>query len=493
MAASAPAAPGAQQPSASLCTGPDPAAALGDDASCVICLEYFTDPVTIECGHTFCRSCLSRYMKQQDLTISCPRCRHRFGQSGLRPNTELSAVAQAFRQIRMEASARPQRSCCEGHSQVKRSSVCPVCWEPQNDQCHNGGSEEDGSEEYKPHLLKCLAALQAALEEVLKEKVQQEERDGCCRTQFRRQRLRIELEFEGLQRFLKEEEQFLLSRLQLEEEKTLKTIQCNVAKLEERSSRLRKLIQEIEENYRQLGGDLLQASRTLLNRCKVVDVQKTEAEYLEPEKEIHHFHQQHMDLQKAVADFKEWRWARRHAVDVTLAPETAHPYLILSEDWKSVRDGDTKQDLPPTNDRFDHYTVVLGCERFSSGRHYWEVEVGHKSDWGVGVCSELARRKGRIILLPEAGYWIVRLRDGDNYSALTSSTTQINPKPVPRAVGVFLDYEAGKVSFYNAENKSHLYTFHDTFTQVLRPLFSPGVVDKGKNSGALRIRMVTSW
>lgn len=158
-----------------------------------------------------------------------------------------------------------------------------------------------------------------------------------------------------------------------------------------------------------------------------------------------------------------------------------------------MRDGDTKQDLPPTHERFDHYTVVLGCERFSSGRHYWEVEVGHKSDWGLGVCSESARRKGRIILLPEAGYWIVRLRDGDNYSALTSSTTQISPKSVPRAVGVFLDYEAGNVSFYNAENKSHLFTFHDTFTQVLRPLFSPGVVDKGKNAGTLRIRMVTSW
>ncbi|KAJ1134843.1 hypothetical protein NDU88_001289 [Pleurodeles waltl] len=187
----------------------------------------------------------------------------------------------------------------------------------------------------------------------------------------------------------------------------------------------------------------------------------------------------------------DWRRARRFAAAVTLDPDTAHPWLVLSEDERSVRDGDRAQDLPDTPQRFNHIVSVLGRERLSSGRHYWEVEVGGKTRWTLGVCDEAATRKGRISLSPKNGYWTVWHR-GSEYEALTVPPTLLTPRAPLRAVGLFLDYEAGRLSVYNVDDRSLLFTFSGaSFPPTMRPLFCPGSNKGGRNAGALRILPVT--
>nr|XP_033779533.1 butyrophilin subfamily 1 member A1-like isoform X2 [Geotrypetes seraphini] len=166
----------------------------------------------------------------------------------------------------------------------------------------------------------------------------------------------------------------------------------------------------------------------------------------------------------------EWRKCRFYAVDLTLDPETAHPNLVLSEDRKSISCGYTRQILPDNPKRFDTDLCVLGCQGFTSGKHYWEVEVGDGRCWILGVCEDSVRRKGGILHSPKGGYWTVQRRHGEN-SDLTFSDTPLSLSDSPRAVGIFLDYEAGKVSFYNPDNKSHLFNFTATFTGTLRPFF----------------------
>eukprot|EP00063_Salmo_salar_P008108 XP_013982943.1 PREDICTED: E3 ubiquitin-protein ligase TRIM21-like isoform X2 [Salmo salar] len=177
-------------------------------------------------------------------------------------------------------------------------------------------------------------------------------------------------------------------------------------------------------------------------------------------------------------------------VDVTLDPDTAHPQLILSEDRKQVIFGDVWQDLPDNPERFDISVCVMGKEGFSSGRFYYEVQVKGKTGWSLGVATKSINMKGTIYLNPEDGYWTVMLRNGQ-YWAGAVPTVPIFLREELQKVGVFVDYKEGKVSFYNVEARSHIYSFTGyTFTEKLYPFFSPGNNYTGRNSSPLVITPV---
>ncbi|EMP33513.1 Butyrophilin subfamily 1 member A1 [Chelonia mydas] len=177
---------------------------------------------------------------------------------------------------------------------------------------------------------------------------------------------------------------------------------------------------------------------------------------------------------------------REFTVDETLDPDTANPNLVLSEDQKSVRLGDKRQDLPNNPERFDTGPNVLGSEGFTGGKRYWEVEVGDKPEWALGVCRESVSRKGKVFLSPEDGYWAVWLR-GKKYEALINPLSLLPVSIRPGRVGIFLDYEAGEVSFYNVTDRSHLFTFTGTFSGTLCPYFCPGLNTGGENAAPLII------
>ncbi|XP_073423835.1 E3 ubiquitin/ISG15 ligase TRIM25-like [Dendrobates tinctorius] len=74
-------------------------AILRDELLCSICLSTFMDPVTLRCGHNFCRVCIGRVLDTQDelLLYSCPQCRKRFRvRPALMRNINLHNVAERF-------------------------------------------------------------------------------------------------------------------------------------------------------------------------------------------------------------------------------------------------------------------------------------------------------------------------------------------------------------------------------------------------------------
>uniref|UniRef100_A0A3B3DZD4 Uncharacterized protein n=1 Tax=Oryzias melastigma TaxID=30732 RepID=A0A3B3DZD4_ORYME len=178
---------------------------------------------------------------------------------------------------------------------------------------------------------------------------------------------------------------------------------------------------------------------------------------------------------------------------VTLDPNTAYPCLWVSPCRTSVHVGKIQSNLPNNPERFTRYNIVLGSEAFSSGRHYWEVEVGCKTAWGLGVANASVNRKEEISLCPQDGFWTLVLRDRGNgtseYEACTDSDDcLIYPSKPPRRVGVYLDYGRGEVAFYDAEDMSHLFTFSDAkFKEPVFPYFNPWPIINGRNQEPLTV------
>lgn len=154
---------------------------------------------------------------------------------------------------------------------------------------------------------------------------------------------------------------------------------------------------------------------------------------------------------------------------VTLDPETVSPSLSLSEDLRTVRLADKQQELPDNPKRWTGSTSVLGSQGFTAGRHYWELEVGDGDSWAVGVATESVQRKDSFQALSKI--WALRLDWNHQYTALHMPPTPLEVKEKPRRIRVHLDYEAGKVTFCNAENMVQLLQFKASFTEKVFPYF----------------------
>lgn len=178
--------------------------------------------------------------------------------------------------------------------------------------------------------------------------------------------------------------------------------------------------------------------------------------------------------------------------DVVPDPTTAYPYLLLYESRQRRYLTTPLEGVPHSKDRFLAYPCAVGKETFSSGRHYWEVGMNLTGDalWALGVCRDNVSRRDRVAKSPENGFWVVQLCKGKKYLPVTSAPTPVTLAEPPSHVGVFLDFEAGEVSFYNLKDGSHLHTYAEPeFSGPLQPFFCLGP----PKSGQMVISTVTLW
>ncbi|XP_044839033.1 E3 ubiquitin-protein ligase TRIM39-like [Mauremys mutica] len=461
---------------------PATAGEVQDEAICSICLGYLTEPVTIACGHNFCRACLSQYCAEKGAgtPLTCPQCRAQFQKGEFRPNTQLSNIVQKLKQLGLKPGKGQKEKLCERHEERLKlfceedgETICWVCEKSRDHKSHTVVPVEEAAQEYKEKLQGALGPLRKELEEALVLTSKEKEKTTKWQRTVKNKRETIAGEFNKLHTLLREEEQLLLQSLEEEERETLQRLQENVTKLSQQSSSLQQLITELEEKCQQPVVELLKDVKSTLSRSENVKLQEPEA----VSTDLKNVYKISLDMREAL---------QRFGVDVTLDPDTAHPKLVLSEDRKHVRHGDKRQDLPNNPERFDTYPEILGAEGFAGGRRYWEVEVGDKTDWVLGVCRESVSRKGESTFSLGNGHWAMWLRDG-GYKALTSPSTPLPVRVRPRRVGIFLDYEAGEVSFYNVTDRSHLFTFTGTFSGTLRPYFHPSINAGGTNAAPLII------
>ncbi|KAJ0062201.1 hypothetical protein NL108_017691 [Boleophthalmus pectinirostris] len=173
---------------------------------------------------------------------------------------------------------------------------------------------------------------------------------------------------------------------------------------------------------------------------------------------------------------------RKYSCDVSLDPNTAHRRMLLSEDHRTVTCVKEEQEYPDHDDRFTVRPQVLSCTGLR-GRCYWEVDwSGRRVEIAVSY-REIRRSGGGEC---EFGFndhsWCLRIYDdGEYFVWYNSNSTRLHRcchserggVPCGR-VGVFLDSEAGALSFYDVSSAGelfHLWTFSSSFSEPLFPGF----------------------
>lgn len=197
-------------------------------------------------------------------------------------------------------------------------------------------------------------------------------------------------------------------------------------------------------------------------------------------------------LQEKIRKLKdeiEWRRSTTYDDDVTLDPNTAPARFAVSEDRKSVNPRPGNEEQPPPNnpEDFDGTRIVLGSEGFTSGKHYWEVDVNTKTGWSLGVLEE---DENGII---STRRWGLSLYKNKYKSLSLEKNAQLTVGGNLTKVGVFVDYTGKTVSFYSVDSKSKLCALTSTFTKTIKPFLNPGDYSEGENSGALSICTVAEW
>ncbi|XP_062904300.1 ras/Rap GTPase-activating protein SynGAP-like isoform X5 [Mobula hypostoma] len=332
----------------------------------------------------------------------------------------------------------------------------------------------------KDKLEKSLSFLQQQMEEVFRS--QSEEEANMLKLKRMAESLgqNIAAEFTTLHQFLNQEEEQMKGKLKEDVERISRQLRENLQRITEKRASIERTILEIQERLNVQETAFLADVKSLIERSYVKFKKPPEVPL-------------NLLLGEFGGPLQLIVWKRMLKVispvpaALTLEPSTAHPELLISEDLKSVRLSDTWQELPDNPERFDDCVSVLSAQGFDSGRHYWQVEVGNKTMWDVGLAKESVSRKGSIILSPEDGFWTIWLRNGNEYEALSTPSSFLSLRTKPKTIGVFLDYEKGQVSFYNADDMSVIYTFCDSFSERLFPYFSPGESDGGKNAEPLKL------
>ncbi|XP_075945832.1 E3 ubiquitin-protein ligase TRIM21-like [Anarhichas minor] len=484
-----------------------------DQFLCSICLDVFTDPVLIPCGHNFCKACITEHW-DIDAPYQCPNCKKGFNtRPELRVNTFISEMAAQFRQ---SAQQKASSSSSEQQAAKPGEVPCDVCtgtklkpwmlyllglmcvfmlWIILNHKTHVVVLLKEEYEGTKAELERTKTEIQQMLQEreikiqEIKHSVEISEEDADREIADGVQ------VFTALKESVERSQAELINTIKEKQRKTEKQAEGFIKELEQEISELKKRSTEVEQLSRSEDHlHLLQSFRTLNTATPTKNwtgVRVSPPSYEGTVRRAVNQLEETLSEQMEKLFEVELKRVQQSAVDVTLDPDTAHPNLILSDDGKQVHDSDVTKNLPDNPERFDDWVNVLAKQSFSSGRFYYEVQVKEKTEWELGVARESINRKGQITLSPQDGYWTIWSLKEIGYYALADPPVRLSLKSQPQKVGVFVDYEEGLVSFYDVDAAALIYSFTGCcFTEKLYPFFSPCNNNGGRNSAPLIISPV---
>ncbi|XP_063795521.1 E3 ubiquitin/ISG15 ligase TRIM25-like [Pseudophryne corroboree] len=563
---------------------------LRRELDCSICLNIYTDPVTLKCGHNFCRVCIDHVLDTQGGSgvFTCPECRAEYpDRPPLERNRKLCNIAERVRSIPEEGTGVFCTYCV--HSQVSvlktclkcEASLCDIHWRTHNKSAEHVLVDPTTSLEKRicsihKEILKyfctedavciCVSCSLAGehrghLVEMLGEASEKKkEKLGNVLQKLTTKREETEKSIHSLQECMREDQgkaagltetiTALIREIRFQLEDLEKRVLYEISRQEKRVSlSVFELIQQLELNKDEMARKMrhieelcnMSDPMTVLQEpgtddlcdteelCCMTDpktiVQKQDREKEEEEEEVleggteeneeerGNEENEERDNEEEEGDTEEGEKHNEHVhkvgdldvglilgklqtlsdiitginvcfyvqkpEDISLDVNTAGNYILISGDMKTVSTSSIEQNHPETPERFQDHSQVLSTRRFSSGRHYWDVDVSKSIFWSVGMCYPSTERIGDQ---SEIGYnnksWCLDRTDNE-YSVIHDSEKIPLSDSIPYdRVRMYLDYEAGQLSFYSlCDMIRHLHTVTATFTEPLQVIL--GVWEEG--------------
>ncbi|NXO82699.1 TRI35 protein, partial [Sitta europaea] len=465
---------------------------LKEELLCPICYEPFRQAVTLPCGHSFCKGCVSR--SWQGGRPACPVCKERCSPRELRLNYTLNSLVGRLllpleQQDSQDAKSRERSArsaLCPRHRQEPRlfclqdkELACCACQNSQEHEGHRMRPVQEAAADFRAKLSNMESSLRDKAKDFGTVRRSYESISRHNEAESARLERQVKWEFEKLHKFLRDEEQAVLEQLREEARRKQELIQGKMEQLAEES-------QALLNEAAQLQADLQEDDVTFLmthkNRKRRIACTAEEPEAV-PAGML-------LDVAKYLGSLQYNVWKKMleniTAVPFSLDPNSAAGWLSVSDDLSSVSNRGYKLSVE-NPERFTSAPCILGSRGFSEGFHTWEVDLDGLTNWRVGVSRPHRGSHWSFHHDSRSGFWyLYHLPGKDECRASNAARAEAAPGNL-RRLRVELDCSEGELSFYDAERRRHVYTFHEKFGGAVFPYFYVGGPQGGAKAQTLRI------
>ncbi|XP_055137357.1 putative tripartite motif-containing protein 49B [Symphalangus syndactylus] len=436
------------------------------ELTCPLCMNYFIDPVTIDCGHSFCRPCFYLHWEDIPILTQCFEFIKSTQQRNLKTNIDLKKMASLARKASLWLFLSSEEQMCGTHRETKKmfcevdkSLLCLLCSSSQEHRDHKHCPIESAAEEHGEKLLQKMQSLWEKTCENHSNLNVETTRTRHWKDYVNLRLEAIRAEYQKMPAFHQEEEKHNLEMLKKKGKDIFHQLHLSKAKMAHRREILREMYEELKEMCHKPDVELLQAFGDILHRTESVLLHMPQP--LNPELSAGPI----TGLMDRLNQFR---------VHITLHHEEANSHIFLYEILRSMCIGCDHQDVPYVTATPRSF-LAWGAQTFTSGKYYWEVHVVDSWNWAFGVCNMYWKEKHQNEKTDgEEGLFLFGcVKNEIQCSLFTTSPLMVQyiPRPTSR-VGLFLDCEANTVSFVDVNQSSLIYTIPScSFSPPLRPIF----------------------